>query len=109
MNGRILSEYYPGIYFFHSHVIQEHPPVYVEFDKIYRQSDDHFIEVLNQVRNDSLTPEGFKLLQSRYDPHFNPSPEENYITLTTHNFSADAINTAELEKSTPPLIHSRQR
>jgi len=95
---RILSEYYQGIYFFHSHVIQEHPPVYVEFDKIFRQSDNHFIEVLNQVRNDSLTPEGFNLLQSRYNPHFNPSPEDNYITLTTHNFSADAINTAELEK-----------
>lgn len=70
----------------------------MEFDKIFRQSDNHFIEVLNQVRNDSLTPEGFNLLQSRYDPYFNPSPEENYITLTTHNFSADAINTAELEK-----------
>ena len=95
---RILSSYYQGIYFFHSRVIQEHPPVYVEFDKIFRQSDNLFIDVLNQVRNDTLSPEGFNLLQSRYDPHFNPSPDENYITLTTHNFSADAINTAELEK-----------
>ena len=95
---RILSEYYQGIYFFHSHVIQEHPPVYVEFDRIFRQSDDLFIDVLNQVRNDSLSPEGFELLQNRYDPHFNPTPDENYITLTTHNFSADAINTAELGK-----------
>lgn len=95
---RILSDYYRGIYFFHSHVIQEHPPVYVEFDKIFRQSDNLFIDVLNQVRNDSLSPEGFNLLQSRYDPHFNPLPEENYITLTTHNFSADTINSAELEK-----------
>ena len=50
------------------------------------------------MRNNSLTPEGFNLMQSCYDPHLNPSPEENYITLTTHNFSADAINTAELEK-----------
>ena len=95
---RILSDYYRGIYFFHSQSIQEHPPVYVEFDKIFRQSDNLFIDLLNQVRNDSLSPEGFNLLQSRYDPHFNPSPDENYITLTTHNFSADAINSAELEK-----------
>ncbi len=95
---RILSDFYQGIYFFHSNVIQEHPPVYVEFDKIFRQSDNLFIEVLNQVRNDTLTPEGFNLLQSRYDPHFNPSPDENYITLTTHNFRADAINATELEK-----------
>ncbi|HOI78504.1 MAG TPA: HRDC domain-containing protein [Petrimonas sp.] len=95
---RILSDYYRGIYFFHSRVIQEHPPVYVEFDKIFRQSDNLFIDVLNEVRNDALSPEGLELLQSRYDPHFNPTPEENYITLTTHNFSADAINSTELEK-----------
>jgi len=100
---RILSDYYQGIYFFHSRVIQEHPPVYVAFDKIFRQSDDLFIRVLNEVRNDSLSPEGFNLLQSRYDPHFNPPPDENYITLTTHNFSADAINTAELEKINTPV------
>lgn len=95
---RILSNYYQGIYFFHSQVMQEHPPVYVEFDQIFRQSDDLFIRVLNQVRNDSLSQEGFNLLQSRYDPHFNPPPDEDYITLTTHNLSADAMNIAELEK-----------
>ena len=107
---RILSDYYRGIYFFHSRVIQEHPPVYVEFDKIFRQSDNLFIDVLNQVRNDSLSPEGFELLQNRYDPHFNPTPDENYITLTTHNFSADAINTAELGKiNTTPSILAGER
>ena len=95
---RILSDYYQGIYFFHSRVIREHSPVYVEFDRIFRQSEDHFIDVLNQVRNDSLSQEGFNLLQSRYDPQFTPSPEENFITLTTHNLSADAINRLELEK-----------
>lgn len=100
---RILSAYYQGIYFFHSRVIQEYPPVYVEFDQIFRQSDNLFIRVLNEVRNDSLSPEGFNLLQSRYDPHFNPPADENYITLITHNFSADAINTAELEKIKTPV------
>lgn len=95
---QILSAYYQGIYFFHSRVMLETPPVCVEFDKIFRQSDNVFIRVLNEVRNDALSPEGFNLLQSRYEPHFNPSPEENYITLTTHNFTADGINSTELEK-----------
>ena len=97
---QILSEYYQGIYFFHSRVMQEAPPVYLEFNKIFRQSDNVFIRILNEVRNDALSPEGYSLLQSRYDPHFNPLPEENWITLTTHNFSADAINSTELEKIT---------
>ena len=100
---QILSTYYQGIYFFHSYVMREAPPVYVEFDKIFRQSDNVFIKILNEVRNDALSPEGYSLLQSRYEPHFNPSPEENYITLTTHNFSADTINFAELKKITTKI------
>lgn len=100
---QILSAYYQGIYFFHSHVIRENPPVYVEFDRIFRQSDNLFIDVLNQVRNDSLSEEGFKILQSRYDPHFIPSSDESWITLTTHNATADAINNHELEKITKPV------
>ena len=95
---RILSEYYEGVYFFHSHIIREHPPVYVEFDKIFRQSDSQFIEVLNQVRNNTLSDEGLNVLQGRYFPNFNPLSEENYITLTTHNSSADMINSEELDK-----------
>ena len=94
----ILSEHYEGIYFFHSRVIQDAPPVYVEFDKIYRQSDNDFIHVLNEVRNDTLSQEGYNLLQGRYNPSFTPNPDENYITLTTHNSSADLINYTELEK-----------
>ncbi len=108
MSGGFCRIITGGNIFFHSQSIQEHPPVYVEFDKIFRQSDNLFIDLLNQVRNDSLSPEGFNLLQSRYDPHFNPSPDENYITLTTHNFSADAINSAELEKkSKQPFTNSK--
>ena len=95
---RILSPYYEGIYFFHSHAIREQPPVYVEFDRIFRQSDRQFIEVLNEVRNDTLSADGLKLLQSRYNPDFSPSPDENYVTLTTHNAMADTINGGELEK-----------
>ena len=94
----ILSEHYEGIYFFHSRVIQDAPPVYVEFDKIYRQSDNDFIHVLNEVRNNTLSQEGYNLLQGRYNPSFTPNPDENYITLTTHNSSADLINYTELEK-----------
>jgi len=103
MNGGYSRRITRASSFFHSRVIQEYPPVYVEFDQIFRQSDNLFIRVLNEVRNDSLSTKGFNLLQSRYDPHFNPPADENYITLTTHNFSADAINTAELEKIKTPV------
>lgn len=95
---RLLSKYYESPYFFHSHVIMEAPPVYIELDKIYRQSDELFIRILNEVRENTLSTQGLQLLQSKYDPLFNPPPEESYITLTTHNYKADRINAEELAK-----------
>lgn len=94
----ILSSYYRGIYFFNSKVYELQQPVYIEFDKIFRQSDAKFIDLLNQVRNDTLTDEGMKLLQSRYVPNFRPSDDDFHITLTTHNSIADNINAEELAK-----------
>ncbi|MEO7768531.1 MAG: helix-turn-helix domain-containing protein [Ferruginibacter sp.] len=89
---QILSPWYKSQYFFNSHVIENWPPVYVALDKIYRQSDASFVNVLNQVRNNEMDAEGFETLHSRYLPNFTPPEKENYITLTTHNSKADAIN-----------------
>lgn len=95
---RLLSSYYKSPYFFHSQVIAQQQPVYIEFDKIFRQTNENFISVLNQVRNNCLTPEGLSLLQSRYNPLFVPDKNDTYITLTTHNYKADKINAEELTK-----------
>lgn len=88
----LLCPYYKSEYFFNSEVIQTQPPVYVELDKIYRQNDSAFVEVLNQVRNNVLQQQAFELLHTRYLPQLHPAREENFITLTTHNSKADAIN-----------------
>lgn len=93
---RLLSEYYSGQYFFDSKVLQEDPPVYVEFNKIYRQRDERFITLLNQVRNNELDEEGMKILESRFQPTFHRSKQDGYIILTTHNNKASEINAREL-------------
>jgi hypothetical protein len=95
---RLLSGFYRSPYFFHSQVVQQQQPVYIEFDKIFRQTNVDFIQVLNQIRNNCLTTEGLALLQSRYNPLFSPSKDDTYITLTTHNYKADRINAEELGK-----------
>ncbi len=92
----LLSEYYSSQYFFDSKVLQEEPPVYIEFNKIYRQSDEHFIGLLNQVRNNELDEEGMKILESRFQPAFRRRKQDGYIILTTHNYKASEINTREL-------------
>ena len=89
---QLLSPYYKSPYFFNSHVIESNPPVYVELNKIYRQKDERFVALLNKVRNNEMDEQGFEILHSRYHPTFKPAKEEGFITLTTHNNKADAIN-----------------
>jgi hypothetical protein len=93
---QLLSSYYPSIYFFDSIAIRNQPPVYIEFDNIFRQSNLDFIQLLNEVRNNNISNESLGLLQSLYKPDFKPSKDDSYITLTTHNYKADSINVEEL-------------
>jgi hypothetical protein len=100
----LLSEYYNGQYFFDSKVLQEEPPLYIEFNKIYRQKDEGFITVLNQVRNNELDDTGIQLLESRFQPTFRRSKHDGYIILTTHNNKASEINARELGGLDTPLF-----
>ena len=94
----ILSPYYASPYFFSSKAMEEREPAYVELNRIYRQNDERFIHVLNQVRNNQLDEDGYEMLHQHYDPSFQTNKEDGYITLTTHNYKADAINAEELVK-----------
>ena len=93
----LLQSYYKSVYFFDSHVLQKNPYICIELDHIYRQSDNTFIEILNQVRNNRLDAKNLDTLNSRYLPNFNPHDDEGYITLTTHNYQADEINETKLK------------
>jgi len=95
---RFLREVYNSPYFFDSLVMKEEPPVYIEFDKIYRQSEERFINVLNQVRNNELDDEGRNILEKRFLPDFKRAKDDGYIILTTHNERAKGKNETELTK-----------
>ncbi len=94
----MMEEYYEGPFFFHAHSIKEAMPVYIELKKIYRQKDTGFIALLNNIRNNDCTYDDLEQLDQYYQPHFSPEKEAGFITLTTHNYKADAINQRELEK-----------
>lgn len=94
----ILKEYYKSPFFFDARVLNDVPPLNIELKKIYRQKDDMFINVLNNIRNNCCTANDLKLLHQYYNPAFLPHKDEKYITLTSHNSKADAINQRELEK-----------
>jgi len=93
---RLLKDFYNSPYFFDSLVIKEEQPVYIEFNKIYRQSEEKFISVLNQVRNNQLDDNGRNLLEKRFVPDFRRTKDDGYIILTTHNERARNKNETEL-------------
>jgi DNA polymerase III delta prime subunit len=94
----ILRNYYPSPFFFHSKALREMPPMVVELKKIYRQSDDTFISILNRFRNNQVQKDDLIFLNKFHKPGFEPPKNEHYIFLTTHNYKADSVNKKELEK-----------
>jgi hypothetical protein len=79
--------------FFHSHAVQQSPPLYIELS--YRQTDTEFISVLNNLRNNQITAADVQALNKYVKPDFDLKTT-GYITLTTHN-KADAMNAQALE------------
>ena len=96
---QMLRAYYEGPYFFQARVFRELRPVYIELDHVFRQTNQAFIDILNEVRNNSLSPASLRLLNSRYRPSFDAEKTDGqYITLSTHNHKVDAINRREMAR-----------
>lgn len=94
---RTLKNYYKGKFFFHAHVIQQNPPLYIELSKIFRQTDDRFISVLNNLRNNQITKNDIQILNEFVRRDFDLKANKGYITLTTHNVKADTINAQSIK------------
>lgn len=99
-----LRKYYNGKFFFHSHVIQQYPPLYIELSKIFRQTDDKFINILNNLRNNQIDSDDIKALNEFVKPDFDLKKNKGYITLTTHNHKADSMNAQSLQDLEGKLI-----
>ncbi|GAA4419866.1 helix-turn-helix domain-containing protein [Nibrella viscosa] len=100
----LLSPHYSSGYFFGSKALQNTPYVSIELTHIYRQSDNRFIEILNGVREKNITAPQLEELNRRHLPNFKPAEEDAYITLSTHNASAQQINSRRLQELATPLV-----
>jgi GTPase SAR1 family protein len=89
---RVMQRYYASMHFFESHVIRQHGYAHIELDKIFRQQDGHFIHILNNLRNNTVTQEDVTELNKHYKPIITEEDSEGVITLTTHNYKADELN-----------------
>ena len=94
----LLKPYYDNAYFFSSIAFQKSNAISIELTHIYRQDNEQFIGILNEIRNDNLSPDSIAVLNERHNPNFVPAIDDGYITLTTHNNRADSMNDIELKK-----------
>jgi len=88
----VFQSLYETPYFYGARVFESFEMEFVELEKIYRQHDEGFITLLNGIRNNSVTEEGLELLNERYQPEFEPPPDDFYVYLTTTNRLAEEIN-----------------
>ncbi len=94
----LLRQYYKTLYFFSSAALKSMKYSCIELKNVYRQTDRHFIDILNHARDCTLTSQDISDLNARYVPGFSPKPEDGYIRLMTHNRQVDYVNETELEK-----------
>ncbi len=99
----LFKTYYKSPYFFDANVFGDFNMEFIELEKIYRQKDNDFIVLLNKIRNNSIKEEDIERLNSRYGLVFDEDQDGFYITLTTTNRSADAINNKKLAQLDTPL------
>ncbi len=94
----LLKKHYDTPFFFGSNALKQTGYVTVELQRVYRQKDEKFINLLNKFRNNIPDNEVIKELNKRYIPGFDEQENEGYIILTTHNYKAKEINDKRLKR-----------
>ena len=92
----ILQRYYDTSYFFGSKALRSIRYVTIELTHVYRQQDEEFITLLNNIREGQVSETDLKRLNERFNPNFEPEVGSDYIRLTTHNKMAESYNEVQL-------------
>ena len=91
-----MVQVYSSPFFFNSKVLQLLPYVTIQLEKVHRQSDRIFLDILHEVRSGRPSEWALSELNKRLDSGFVPPESERWIRLTTHNAQADSVNEAKM-------------
>ena len=94
----VLGELYETPYFYSAEVFSSLDMEFIELEKVYRQHEGQFLDLLNSIRNNTVTSEGLELLNRRFLPEFEAPSDDFYIYMTTTNKLAGEINSQRLEE-----------
>lgn len=99
---KYMSQVYDSPYFFHSKALAKLSYVTVELEKIHRQKDSEFVEILNSIRENRITSSVLDRLNKRL--HAYPDTGD-VIRLTTHNSQSDEVNSRKLKSLSGEPVH----
>ena len=94
----ILKNYYESPFFFSSKVYTESEPIYIELKKIYRQKEQDFINLLNNIRVNQINELELNDLNKKYNPTFSSNGIDNHIILSTSNAQVTQTNATKLDE-----------
>ena len=93
---QILSKFYSSMHFFEARALKQSGMVYLELDKIFRQKDEVFIRILNNLRDNRVTQEDIAILNKHFKTPDEIKNLKDTIIITTHNYKAEEHNQKEL-------------
>lgn len=100
----LLRDLYDTPYFFGSRALREADYACIELTQVYRQQDGRFLDLLNAVRENRLSPAALAELNRRHVPDFTPADADGTITLCTHNAQAQRLNDSKLRDIPAPAV-----
>ena len=95
--GRV-AQYYETPYFFSSYAYRYLQPLTVELQRLYRQRDESFVNILNEVRVGRVSQNTLDTLNRLYSPDGVERLPKGTIVLSSHNSRADEINAGQLKR-----------
>lgn len=105
----LLSRYYYANFFFCANVFSQLAPVSIELNKVYRQRDDYFINILDRIRANTPLDADLAAINSRVTGDLetaSPGSDSKAFTMTiaTKRDTVDMINDSHLRLLTTPEI-----
>ncbi len=101
---QIFRTIYQSPYFFSADVFKELSLQTITLNTIYRQTDKHFIKLLDYIRSAQVDEEVLETLNERYEKDATDDNEAQFITLATRNQTVDDLNRKYLNALTTPTL-----
>ena len=103
----ILRRYYKNFFFFNARAFAQINLVAIELRKIYRQSDNDFIALLDRIRINRASSTDIARLNQRCNPDYHEVNDDFVITLATRRDTVDSINDEHMKAlKTPKYVYA---